>query len=45
VLRVLRFGGNVAVFRIDLSRETIRVRQCRRFRGKRGRNRGQPEAG
>jgi len=44
VLRVFRFGGNIAVFRIDLSRETIRVRQCRRFRGKHGRNRGQPEA-
>ena len=44
-LRLFRFGRNIAVFRIDLSKETIRVRQCRRFRGKRERSRGQPEAG
>ena len=43
-LRLFRFGRNIGVFRIDLSKETIRVRQCRRFRGKRGRNQGQPEA-
>lgn len=34
LLRVFRFGGNVAVFQLDLHRERILVRQCRRLRGR-----------